>query len=149
MTLSLYNACLYIGVLFSAPLILLGEWYSLVFRLQGKVFHLFWQACSLSSTRNLRMSSKCETSYYCTSGYLGATLGSFAMRLWVLMIAIGLDYSDMIIRGFTSSLDNTFFIFVAISSSWFIQDGNDINYKSPRFGFGSHIFKAVKAKLCR
>lgn len=65
------------------------------------------------------------------------------------MRAIVLDCSALIIRGYVCSLANIFFISVALSSSWFINDAKAINYKSPSLELGSHTFMFVKAMLCK
>ena len=149
MTLSLWRVFLYMGVMFSASLILWGEWYSLIFKLYGKVFHLLWQGCMLSSPSSWNISLKCVTSCSWATRYLGASWGSFALKFCVLMKAIRFEFSSLIMRGYVFSLAITFFISVTVYSSWFIHDVKAINCKSPCFALGSYTFKSVKAKLCR
>ena len=71
----------------------------------------------LSSPNRVSMSLKCVTAFSWVERYLGVSLGPFAIRLWVMMIVIGLDYSTLIMMGFVSSLFITFLISATLASS--------------------------------
>ena len=93
---NIWMALLYKGVLSNAFLNLLGDWYSLLWRLCGEEFHILWHDYWLSALNSVRVSSKWEMACSWVERYIGSILPSLEMMLWVLITTMGLIYSTLI-----------------------------------------------------